>query len=59
MTPARILLVYTGGTIGSVEDADSGALRPFEFEHLRARIPEIEALEVQLDFRVLVAHRQQ
>lgn len=50
MNPARILLVYTGGTIGSIEDPETGALRPFDFEHLRAQIPEIEGLEVQLDF---------
>ena len=53
MTPARILLVYTGGTIGSVEDPDTGELKPFDFDHLRARIPEIDALEVQLDFESL------
>ncbi|MBL6618957.1 MAG: asparaginase [Flavobacteriales bacterium] len=53
MNPARILLVYTGGTIGSFEDPETGELRPFEFEHLRARIPEIEGLDVQLDFESL------
>ena len=53
MTTARILLVYTGGTIGSVEDPDTGELKPFDFEHLRSRIPEIDALEVQLDFESL------
>ena len=50
MTPSRILLVYTGGTIGSFEDPETGALRPFDFDHLRAKVPEIEALEVALDF---------
>ena len=50
MTPARILLVYTGGTIGSFEDPETGALRPFDFDHLRSRVPEIDALEVALDF---------
>lgn len=50
MSLARILLVYTGGTIGSMEDPDTGELRPFEFEHLRARIPEIDALEVALEY---------
>lgn len=53
MSPARILLVYTGGTIGSVEDPETGALRPFDFDHLRARIPEIDSLEVQLEFESL------
>lgn len=53
MSPARILLVYTGGTIGSVEDPETGELRPFDFDHLRARIPEIDSLEVQLEFESL------
>ena len=39
MTPSRILLVYTGGTIGSVEDPDTGALKPLNFDHLRNRVP--------------------
>ena len=53
MTPSRILLVYTGGTIGSVEDPDTGALKPLNFDHLRNRVPEVDSLEVQLDFESL------
>jgi len=53
MTPSRILLVYTGGTIGSVEDTDTGSLKPFNFDHLRNRVPEVDALEVELDFESL------
>lgn len=53
MTPSRILLVYTGGTIGSVEDQDTGALKPLNFDHLRNRVPEVDSLEVQLDFESL------
>ena len=53
MMTSRILLVYTGGTIGSFEDTETGALRPLDFEHLKKRIPEIDALEVELDFESL------
>lgn len=53
MTASRILLVYTGGTIGSVEDPDTGALKPLNFDHLRNRVPEVDSLEVQLDFESL------
>ena len=53
MTPSRILLVYTGGTIGSVEDPDTGALKPLNFDHLRNRVPEVDALEVELNFESL------
>jgi len=53
MTPSRILLVYTGGTIGSEEDPDTGALKPLNVEHLRNRVPEIEGLEAELEFESL------
>lgn len=53
MTPSHILLVYTGGTIGSVEDPDTGALKPLNFDHLRNRVPEVDALEVELNFESL------
>ena len=29
-TSASVLLIYTGGTIGMIEDARSGELKPFE-----------------------------
>ena len=53
MTPSRILLVYTGGTIGSEEDPDTGALKPLNVEHLRNRVPEIDGLEAELEFESL------
>ena len=28
----KILLIYTGGTIGMIKDADTGALKSFDFE---------------------------
>ena len=36
---SRILVIYTGGTIGMMFDKDSGALRPFDFDHLYKSIP--------------------
>ena len=30
----NILLIYTGGTIGMIKDADSGALKAFDFHNL-------------------------
>ncbi len=44
MTARRILLIYTGGTIGMVEDAASHALKPFDFEHLVDQVPKINLL---------------
>ena len=43
----RILLVYTGGTIGMVKGAD-GALQPFDFENIISHIPEINMIDCHL-----------
>ena len=32
---SRILLIYTGGTIGMVENPKTGFLESFNFEHLK------------------------
>ena len=48
--PPRILLIYTGGTIGMVEDAATGALAPFDFSHLLENVPKVGRLGYQLDF---------
>jgi L-asparaginase len=36
---AKILLIYTGGTIGMRKDFDTGALKAFNFSKLLQRIP--------------------
>ena len=50
----RILVIYTGGTIGMVEDPKTHALVPFDFMHLMENVPKIGRLgydisHVQLD----------
>ncbi len=45
----KLLLVYTGGTIGMVKDKDTGVLMPFDFDHLLAQIPQLESIEAQID----------
>lgn len=45
----KILLLYTGGTIGMIKDFESGALIPFDFDELLVRIPELKHLECQID----------
>ena len=45
----RILIIYTGGTIGMVEDAATHALVPFDFSHLIDNVPKIGKLGYQLD----------
>ncbi len=44
-----ILLIYTGGTIGMIQDASTGHLRPFNFDALTEQIPELKKFGVQLD----------
>ena len=42
---AKILVIYTGGTIGMVKDPEDGAIKPFDFDHLVAQIPELKWLD--------------
>lgn len=42
---ARILLIYTGGTIGMVKDYETGALKAFDFDELMGHIPELSQLD--------------
>ncbi|MDR2534278.1 MAG: type I asparaginase [Tannerellaceae bacterium] len=42
-TPS-ILLIYTGGTIGMMENPGNGALEPFDFGHLEYNMPELKKL---------------
>ena len=45
----RILLIYTGGTIGMNRNPQTGALEPFDFEHLLHNVPELEQFDTQID----------
>jgi L-asparaginase len=46
---AEILVIYTGGTIGMVEDSATGILHPFNFQHLTDQIPEIRKFGFKID----------
>ncbi len=46
---SSILIIYTGGTIGMQQDAETGALKPFDFEHLLAEIPELRKFNYSID----------
>lgn len=37
-----ILIIYTGGTIGMVQDQETGALRPFRFDNILEAVPELK-----------------
>lgn len=44
----NILIIYTGGTIGMVNDAKTGTLIPFDFEQIKENVPELARLDYQL-----------
>lgn len=44
-----ILLIYTGGTIGMIENPKKKLLRPFDFNKIMTHIPEIKSLGIQID----------
>jgi L-asparaginase len=44
-----ILLIYTGGTIGMMEDPESGSLVPFDFAQLRVHVPELRRFDCNIE----------
>lgn len=46
---AKILLIYTGGTIGMMKDFETGALKAFNFRKLLQKIPELKQLECDIE----------
>lgn len=36
-----ILIIYTGGTIGMINDPETGSLAPFDFDHIMKQVPEL------------------
>lgn len=45
----KILLIYTGGTIGMVKDYKSNALKAFDFENIKIKIPELKLLDCHIE----------
>ena len=45
----KVLLIYTGGTIGMNRNPQTGALEPFDFEHLLQNVPELRQFDLQID----------
>ncbi|NDV46844.1 type I asparaginase [Paludibacter sp. 221] len=46
---ASVLLIFTGGTISMSEDANTGALRPIDFERLKELMPELKKTGILID----------
>jgi L-asparaginase len=49
MSFPKVLIIYTGGTIGMVNDPNTGMLTAFNFDQLYQQIPEIKRLNVNLN----------
>ncbi len=45
---SKVLLIYTGGTIGMNQNPQTGALEPFDFEHLLSRVPELAQFQTEI-----------
>ena len=46
---SSVLLIYTGGTIGMHTDPHSGALVPFDFNHIYEEFPSLRRLDVEIE----------
>lgn len=44
----NVLIIYTGGTIGMINDPVSGVLVPFNFEQITDHVPELKRLNYRL-----------
>ncbi len=49
MKKTSIQLIYTGGTIGMMQDAATKQLVPLNFEHLSAQLPELKQFDFTID----------
>ena len=45
----RVLVIYTGGTIGMKEDPADGTLKPFDFSQIKEEVPELNKFKVHID----------
>ena len=44
----KLLIIYTGGTIGMIEDPQTHTLCPFNFDHLIDNVPKIKMLDYDI-----------
>lgn len=49
MKNPKVLILYTGGTIGMVNSPETGELKAFDFERLYNSVPELSQFEYELD----------
>lgn len=49
MKRPKILIIYTGGTIGMIENPKTHALQPFNFDHLIDNVPKVKKLDYEIE----------
>ncbi|MFW6044037.1 MAG: asparaginase, partial [Marinilabiliaceae bacterium] len=45
----RVLIIYTGGTIGMAVDPDTNTLVPFDFENISSKVPELRKFDFSVN----------
>lgn len=50
LIPRKILVIYTGGTIGMMQAADHTYLTPVDFQNIRRYLPEVDRLSCEIEF---------
>ncbi len=45
---SKVLIIYTGGTIGMIKDADSGQLKTLDYDLIYSHVPELKRLNVDM-----------
>lgn len=48
MEDRQVLIIYTGGTIGMVNDPETNSLVPFDFENISKQVPELRKFDFQV-----------
>lgn len=49
-----VLLIYTGGTIGMIENPETGALEAFNFDQLQENVPELKRFNYRISSYQLI-----
>ena len=45
----KILIIYTGGTIGMIQDSSKKTLKPFNFNEITNEVPELKKINCKID----------
>lgn len=46
---SKVLIIYTGGTIGMINDPETGSLVPVNFAHIKKQVPEVNKFAFTID----------